>query len=109
MPLLGHCPMSKGVGCCCHLCVFQGLPGVRGVPGPKVGRLLPLKPPRQRPREPCARGDKSLVGPFALRLAGLDPGAGDSTWQLGSASLDAFSVFQGDPGEPGLQGEPVST
>lgn len=30
---------------------------------------------------------------------------------LGSltAPLDPFAVFQGDPGEPGLRGEPVST
>lgn len=93
----------------CPLCVFQGSPGLRGVAGPKVGVLLPPSPPRQRSGGCCARWEKSLVGLLAPRLAGLDPGAGVGTGQPDSAPVDAFAVFQGDPGEPGLRGEPVST
>lgn len=87
------------------------LPGLSRPPwaGWPKGKCAPApKPPRQRSGGPHTRGDNSLVGLPAPRMAGLDPGAAVGAGQPGSAFLDAFVVFQGDPGEPGLRGEPVS-
>lgn len=85
---LRHCPVSMGA--------IVYLPGL-------------TRPPWHRWTEgrcPPALCDKSLGGIHARGDESFgDPVAG----QHGPAPPDCFAVFQGDPGEPGPRGEPVST